>query len=166
MAWNTVHPFKGARRWSLLVLLLVSISSVFFFGHRASTSGPHSRQVLSRSLEASDVSKGNNVTSELQRRQSDDPYSCGPGKPCSNGACCGASGFCGYGATYCGPGCVSNCGAHAECGKDAVVPGTECPLKTCCSQYGFCGTTDEFCNSKSKFLSRTTYLPTRLETDQ
>jgi hypothetical protein len=24
-------------------------------------------------------------------------YTCGPGNPCSNGACCGASGFCGYG---------------------------------------------------------------------
>jgi hypothetical protein len=24
-------------------------------------------------------------------------YTCSPGSPCSNGACCGASGFCGYG---------------------------------------------------------------------
>jgi hypothetical protein len=70
----------------------------------------------------------------LQRR---DDYTCGPGRPCRNGACCGKSGFCGYGNTYCGPGCTSHCDAHAECGKDALVPGTECPLNTCCSEFGF-----------------------------
>lgn len=75
----------------------------------------------------------------LMRR---DDYSCGPGKPCANGACCGASGYCGYGDTYCGDGCVSNCGAVAECGKDASPSGRKCPLNTCCSQYGFCGTTE------------------------
>ena len=57
-----------------------------------------------------------------------DAYSCGPGNPCSNGACCGVSGYCGehlslsllhsapyqlfdvvgYGPTYCGTGCTSN----------------------------------------------------------
>jgi hypothetical protein len=31
--------------------------------------------------------------SELRRRD----FTCGPGQPCSNGACCGSSGFCGYG---------------------------------------------------------------------
>lgn len=59
-----------------------------------------------------------------------DEYSCGPGKPCFNGACCGASGYCGYGSTYCGAGCVSNCDATAECGQYAKVPGTTCPLNT------------------------------------
>jgi hypothetical protein len=78
-------------------------------------------------------------SSLLTRR---DDYSCGPGNPCSNGACCGASGYCGYGKTYCGDGCVSNCKAVAECGKDATPPGKKCPLNTCCSQYGFCGTTE------------------------
>jgi hypothetical protein len=66
-----------------------------------------------------------------------DDFSCGPSKPCGNGACCGASGFCGYGPNYCGSGCVSNCGATAECGKFAKTPGKTCPLNTCCSQYGF-----------------------------
>ena len=59
-------------------------------------------------------------------------------KPCSNGACCGGAFtplFCGYGDTYCGSTCVSQCSAVAECGKDAKVPGTECPLNVCCSQY-------------------------------
>jgi len=83
-----------------------------------------------------DVSSSN--VSLLMRR---DDYSCGKGNPCSNGACCGASGYCGYGKTYCGAGCVSNCEAVAECGKDAVPSGKKCPLNTCCSQYGFCGTT-------------------------
>ena len=30
----------------------------------------------------------------LERRQS---FQCGAGNPCSNGACCGGSGYCGYG---------------------------------------------------------------------
>ncbi|BCR84335.1 uncharacterized protein ACHE_11737S [Aspergillus chevalieri] len=86
----------------------------------------------------------------LTRRQD---YTCGPGRPCSNGACCGASGNCGYGKTYCGDGCVSNCNAVAECGKDARPAGKKCPLNTCCSQYGFCGTTEEFCTKKHKCQS-------------
>lgn len=72
---------------------------------------------------------------------------CGPGVPCVNSACCGESGWCGYGPTYCGDGCQSNCTATAECGKDAAVPGTGCPLNVCCSQFGFCGTTEDFCGT-------------------
>lgn len=89
-------------------------------------------------LDSSDGALSSNA-SMLMRR---DDYSCGPGNPCSNGACCGASGYCGYGKTYCGDGCVSNCKAVAECGKDASPSGKKCPLNTCCSQYGFCGTTE------------------------
>ncbi|KAF9874970.1 bacteriodes thetaiotaomicron symbiotic chitinase [Colletotrichum karsti] len=86
-----------------------------------------------------------NISSPLVRRQD---YSCGPGRPCSNGACCGKSGFCGYGATYCGSGCVSNCNAVAECGQNAKPAGKKCPLNTCCSEFGFCGTTKDFCTGK------------------
>lgn len=75
-------------------------------------------------------------------------YSCGPNKPCSNGACCGEGGWCGYGPKYCGTGCQSNCNAKAECGEFAAKPGQGCPLNVCCSQYGFCGTTTEFCASE------------------
>ncbi|QRW14045.1 chitinase [Ceratobasidium sp. AG-Ba] len=82
-----------------------------------------------------------------------DDYSCSSSKPCPNGACCGASGFCGYGPTYCGAGCQSNCTATAECGQYAAVPGTKCPLNVCCSQYGFCGTTPEFCDVSRKCQS-------------
>ncbi|POS72695.1 chitinase [Diaporthe helianthi] len=72
-------------------------------------------------------------------------YTCAPGKPCSNGACCGESGWCGYSPTYCGDGCQSNCDAKAECGEDAATPGQTCPLNVCCSEFGFCGTTTLFC---------------------
>lgn len=77
--------------------------------------------------------------SDLFRR---DDYTCGPGRPCANGACCGARGYCGYGSMYCGNGFVSNSNAVAECGKDASPSGKKCPLNTCCSQYGFCSTTE------------------------
>ncbi|KAI0157094.1 hypothetical protein GGR52DRAFT_586914 [Hypoxylon sp. FL1284] len=73
---------------------------------------------------------------------------CTTAKPCSNGACCGGSGYCGYGPTYCGTGCVSQCNAVAECGQYAKIPGTTCPLNTCCSEFGFCGTTKDFCTGK------------------
>lgn len=70
-----------------------------------------------------------------------DPYTCGPGRPCSNGACCGVSGNCGYAPAYCGTGCTSNCDAKAQCGQYAAKPGQTCPLNACCSEFGFCGTT-------------------------
>lgn len=73
-------------------------------------------------------------------------YTCGPDKPCYNGACCGADGWCGYGSTYCGDGCQSNCNATAECGQHAASPGETCPLNVCCSEFGFCGTTTDFCS--------------------
>ena len=66
-----------------------------------------------------------------------DTYQCSASKPCSNGACCGKSGYCGYGPTYCGSGCVSDCNAVAECGQYAKIANTQCPLNTCCSEFGF-----------------------------
>ncbi|KAF3196307.1 hypothetical protein TWF106_005016 [Orbilia oligospora] len=68
------------------------------------------------------------VHAGLNKRQD---YSCGPGRPCHNGACCGPS---------------SNCDAKAECGQYAEPPGKTCPLNVCCSQHGFCGTTSDFCD--------------------
>ncbi|KAL0950100.1 hypothetical protein HGRIS_010101 [Hohenbuehelia grisea] len=82
-----------------------------------------------------------------------DDFSCSVSKPCSNGACCGVDGFCGYGPTYCGKGCQSNCTATAECGQFAATPGLKCPLNVCCSQFGFCGTTTEFCDVQQKCQS-------------
>ncbi|UKZ63160.1 uncharacterized protein TrAtP1_004390 [Trichoderma atroviride] len=84
------------------------------------------------------------------RRQlgsSSDDHSCSKDKKCLNGACCGASGWCGYGQVFCGDGCTSNCDAKAECGKDSASGSAACPLNVCCSQFGFCGTTTEFCQN-------------------
>lgn len=88
----------------------------------------------------------------LIARQADDPYSCNENKPCSNGACCAKSGYCGFGEKSCGTNgqspndvCWSNCDAHAECGRNSDPPNKECPLNVCCSQFGFCGMTNEFC---------------------
>ncbi|KAK3337685.1 glycosyl hydrolases family 18-domain-containing protein [Cercophora scortea] len=79
-------------------------------------------------------------------------YTCDEHRPCSNNACCGKTGNCGYGSKYCGDGktspndvCWSHCDAKAECGKDAAKPGQTCPLNTCCSEFGFCGVTSDFC---------------------
>ncbi|KAJ5426042.1 hypothetical protein N7465_001112 [Penicillium sp. CMV-2018d] len=91
------------------------------------------------------VSVSQGVTTTLLRR---DEYACNADKPCSNGACCGAGGYCGYEPAYCGTGCLSNCNATAECGKYASTPGKTCPLNTCCSEFGFCGTTADFCGKK------------------
>lgn len=44
---------------------------------------------------------------------------------------------CSTGPTYCGKGCISNCGAVAECGQYADAVDKDCPLNTCCSQHGF-----------------------------
>jgi hypothetical protein len=35
---------------------------------------------------------------------------------------------CGYGDSWCGDTCISNCDAKAECGKDAEDPSANCPL--------------------------------------
>lgn len=78
-------------------------------------------------------SLGTHKNSTLTRRD----YLCSASNPCSNGACCGATGVCGYGPTYCGAGCISQCDAKAECGKYAQNPGQTCPLNTCCSEFGF-----------------------------
>lgn len=62
---------------------------------------------------------------------------CAPGTPCSNGACCSKSGFCGYSPDFCGTAnCISNCDAKAQCGQYAVAGKQKCPLNVCCSQYG------------------------------
>ncbi|PVI08690.1 glycoside hydrolase family 18 protein [Periconia macrospinosa] len=101
-----------------LLLLFLAIGNVLSFQlkhahHHASLQHPRD---LIRGLETIP-----NTT--LARR---DDYTCAPGRPCKNGACCGES----------------------ECGKFAKKPGTECPLKTCCSKHGFCGTTADYCGDE------------------
>ena len=94
----------------------------------------------------------------------------------------GTKSSCSIGPTYCGQGCVSNCGAVAQCGQYADAADRDCPLNTCCSQYGFvsprhasslvnrsslnkpqCGTTPDFCGSG--YLRPFKKLSVKLTTD-
>lgn len=112
---------------------------------RAASHSSHKHLHPARTPET-DVTPNLKGTTLLAPR-TDGSYSCDKSNPCSNGACCGASGFCGYGPTYCGTGCISQCDAKAACGQYAQDPNAQCPLNVCCSQYGFCGTTSAFCGT-------------------
>ncbi|KAF5004161.1 hypothetical protein FDECE_9299, partial [Fusarium decemcellulare] len=153
------------RAWSGSLISLVVLIVLLFHLPDAALSHEHSDKALhfhrhlhrhrQRSLPHHDHiesftqpgSELKTTTASLHRR---DDYTCGPGKPCGNGACCGKSGNCGYGPDYCGKGCLSNCDAHAECGRYAKKAGKTCPLNVCCSQHGFCGTTKDYCDKKVK----------------
>ncbi|KAK6337057.1 hypothetical protein TWF718_009843 [Orbilia javanica] len=73
---------------------------------------------------------------------------CSAKSPCKVG-CCSKFGNCGFGPDFCGTGCLSNCDAKAECGKDAPAGKQNCPLNVCCSKWGFCGLTTEFCSKSA-----------------
>ena len=123
----------GPRLWFPIVffLLCYCVHQTQFPGEQAA------QRVLEKSDfvdELEDIAYSRDKTSTLLRR---DGFNCNSKKPCKNGACCGKSGYCGYGPTYCSAGCLSNCGAVAECGKNAKQPGQKCPLNTCCSEFGF-----------------------------
>jgi hypothetical protein len=123
-------------------LVLVALSSV------AGPLGAHaaSVDVLPPTLPSRHTRDVTHVNgSSLHRRLDEEDYSCGIGRPCRNGACCGPDGWCGYGPDFCEEGCTSNCDAHAECGVFADPPGKTCPLNVCCSEHGFCGSTTDFC---------------------
>ncbi|OHW99356.1 chitinase [Colletotrichum incanum] len=153
---------------SLFLLSLISISILaFYIGNgrdgagfpanishlksaRAETAVPEPSSFPTSSPAVGNSSLSSSISEEaapfgFAARLADDPYTCGPGRPCSNGACCGASGNCGYAPAYCGAGCLSNCDAKAECGQYAAKPGQTCKLNACCSEHGFCGTTKDFC---------------------
>ena len=121
---------RSTTLWTCSVSL-ISLLLWTAFNHRSSSISIVRRHV--GSTDWVDITD-NSVEVNLTRR---DDYSCSHSKPCSNGACCGKSGFCGYGPTYCGDGCQANCDAKAECGQFAQQKGKECPLNTCCSQFGF-----------------------------
>jgi len=110
---------------SLLISTFAPVTSASHYGSFLHGKHRHAKHGTSSSARS---------IGDLSRR---DDYSCDADNPCSNGACCGGSGYCGYGDTYCGTGCVSNCDAAAQCGKDAATYNATCPLNVCCSQYGF-----------------------------
>uniref|UniRef100_A0A0N7HV81 chitinase n=1 Tax=Hypocrella siamensis TaxID=696354 RepID=A0A0N7HV81_9HYPO len=129
--------------WTILLIALALLQAAeLCFASPESLPSSSRRSLYARRFE---VSRDNDPTRALSTLSAREDYTCGPGRPCSNKACCGESGNCSYGASYCGKGCTSNCDSVAECGKDSKDGKTTCPLNTCCSQYGFCGTTKEFC---------------------
>ncbi|KAI0890230.1 chitotriosidase-1 [Annulohypoxylon maeteangense] len=104
-------------------------------------------EVLAIDTEA-EVNALRNVT-QIAKRDGGN-YSCKKGTPCKTYACCGSffggdTGVCGFGPTFCGDDCDSQCDAKPECGQYADPPDKKCPLNVCCSEYGFCGSTPEFC---------------------
>lgn len=69
----------------------------------------------------------NNVSQLIKRA---DEYSCKKGVPCKTEACCGSffggdTGTCGFGPTFCGSDCDSQCDAKPECGQYADPPGRD-----------------------------------------
>ncbi|KAI2696119.1 CAZyme family GH18 [Penicillium roqueforti] len=134
----TGQAFKKEHFFRVLFGIVLGLLCLVFWPHSLKLSGSS----IARRASTVDSLEVNNHVSISAR----DDYSCSASNPCSNGACCGASGYCGYGDTYCGKGCVSNCDAIAECGKYTQPANKTCPLNTCCSEFGFCGTTKDFCN--------------------
>lgn len=141
-----------------ITLLIFSITLAFFlalpsFGRSPASSKitPVRRQNESAepvsALLYDEYSEHNNT---LVRRI--DPYKCTKDIPCHTKACCGSFGAdgvgtCGFGPTFCGSDCASQCDAKPECGQYAVPAGKTCPLNVCCSKFGFCGTTSLFCDT-------------------
>lgn len=69
----------------------------------------------------------------MRAAAADGDGTCAPGSPCTNGACCSSSGFCGYSPDFCGADtCISNCDAKASCGQYAPAGEEKCPLNVCC----------------------------------
>jgi hypothetical protein len=71
--------------------------------------------------------------SQVLRRADGGTYTCKKGKPCKTYACCGSffggdEGVCGFGPTFCGDDCDSQCDAKPECGQFADPPG-ELPMQ-------------------------------------
>ncbi|KAF5676733.1 glycoside hydrolase family 18 [Fusarium denticulatum] len=122
----------------LVYLFLFSLNLLFFPSLCLSADVEHIESVFSKSLVPRELSAAAGASGTGD-------FSCGPTKPCSNKACCGKDGWCGFGDKYCGKGCQSHCDAKADCGVNAAKSGQTCPLNVCCSEFGFCGTTSEFC---------------------
>ncbi|KAG8164746.1 hypothetical protein KVR01_005021 [Diaporthe batatas] len=150
-----------AQTWLLLSLLAIFVSTLLLkSAYQPPTAHLHELRDLSTSRvrlspENEVVNTGfpedlGNVTSQLMRRAGGD-YSCKKGVPCKTQACCGSFfddvGTCGFGPTFCGSDCDSQCDAKPECGQFADPPGKTCPLNVCCSEFGFCGSTADFCQT-------------------
>ncbi|THV55841.1 hypothetical protein BGAL_0003g00830 [Botrytis galanthina] len=143
-----------AEQWRLL-RSKHALFILFFFVITITLSGPYVGYGLQVHRTKQSLPTQDKLSSTFRNtgfKRDDDEYVCSADKPCANGACCGSYegttvGVCGYGSTFCGDDCTSNCNATAPCGKDALFENTLCPLNVCCSQYGFCGTGELFCSN-------------------
>jgi chitinase len=72
---------------------------------------------------------------------------CSTGSPCIDGSCCGPQNICGFGSSYCGKGCQSQCNATAPCGRDSTGGDVSCGMNLCCSHYGWCGVSEDYCST-------------------
>lgn len=162
LLFGNMRTSASTTRWPLLqpsatIVFALASFSLLSLGHSHSIRHHHNPRSLNTSsnpnfegynLRATTITTVTGQTSGSSASSDSGDFTCGPGKECSNGACCGDSGWCGYGLTYCGDGCQSNCNAKAACSKDAAITNQTCPLNVCCSEFGFCGTTNEFCSGK------------------
>lgn len=115
------------------LLFLLAFGFVAAASFVEDVSGSFSNSI--RSFQESDAAVNWHTAASLEPRLA--TGACDDATPCTNGACCSVSGFCGYSPAFCGSGnCTSNCNAKAECGEYAVEANQNCPLNVCCSQYG------------------------------
>jgi hypothetical protein len=137
---DTSRAMAQERSWRTGAQLprLLAVGAILLFAsnwYNNPSVRPTSSVITARHTENSGFADDSILVSNASLIRRED-YTCSASAPCSNGACCGASGYCGYGPTYCGAGCLSQCDATAECGQYASAPGKKCPLNVCCSQYG------------------------------
>lgn len=116
-----------SRFWLLPPLFLIlSVLALITFPHLQSQ--PHKTPLVVRDSLHDDfdlVASAN--LSQLAKRDGGDA-TCKKGVPCKTVACCGSfyggdTGTCGFGETFCGSDCDSQCDVKAECGQYADPPG-------------------------------------------
>ncbi|KFA55929.1 hypothetical protein S40293_08857 [Stachybotrys chartarum IBT 40293] len=161
------------QHWKTLSIITLCTTLFILFQYNAlawwnDASGPAEAVPLSHGTVTSNLVfeidsnlEDNDNATQLFWRQDGGAYSCRRGVQCRTQACCGSflgtdTGTCGFGPTFCGDDCDSQCDARPECGQYADppephltshFPGRTCPLNVCCSEFGFCGSTAEFCEA-------------------
>lgn len=115
--------FHQRRKTSHLyfVFFVLSVAAVLFAHYYA----PSKVAVTTGEQRDYQLDSHHHNVSQVARRA--DPYFCTKNIPCHTYICCGSffggdTGTCGFGPTYCGSDCVSQCDAKSECGKDADPP--------------------------------------------
>lgn len=94
----------GVRPLYYLAILCAGLLLVFS-NSRTGSNDPvtpsHKAQLVARERGSLENAVATNYTDpslfRLTADEGEEDYTCSPDKPCSNGACCGATGVCGYG---------------------------------------------------------------------